>query len=816
MASFLADKGQSVLRNGFNVIPIRPGEKAPSVSGWEKVQTTEAQLNNWLSNGRANHGLGIPTKYTPFVDIDTFDRGCLRHLIDLIVIHIGFAPCRVGNAPKRGFLFKTANPFPYIGSKRYRDPEGRKAQVEILCDGRQFVAFHIHPDTHKPYRWLRGESPETETADSLLELTQERGRWIVERFEEYCEGQGWQRWHDNLPAPVERPGFMDDEFGIGTDACGLTDEEITAKLMAIPNDDRFDAREDWLKIGFAVHHESGGSEHGRESWLEWSEQHPSHDDALFEKAWNSFGKRGEEFRGITFRFVLKLAKGYEQAAVAEQVNELMRRMDFAKDLPELKDIAADCRKLEVDLMDRARLIAAFQKSVKATTNTVLGVREAREMIRYRPGVGETPEWLDGWCYLKHAKRFYHRKTGEMIEHEAFNAACGRYVGSEVIASKYALDTVKIPVYHMTIYLPDAEEVVTDSSGLEWINTYRDTAPAVPTELTRRDLRNVEIVENHFYHLFEDEREIQILLSTLAYIVQTKKRPNWMTILQGAEAIGKTFILDMMAVVLGGTPHVYKLDTEVLTGSPFTDWSGGHQFIFIEEIKVYGHRFDVLNKLKTRITDSPVTVHSKGISPYNVPNTTTYMAATNHKDSVPLDESDTRYFVLMSRWQTKEAVAHFKAENPDYYTRLFSAIEESPGAIRGWLLGYKLHPDFNPVNRAPHSHGRDLIVEQQKPELQYQIEDLIAEKVSPLVSNDLIVFHILAELLSDDGVVPQTKDIISILKSMEFSGVRERRLKMAYPERKDFYCWSRTPRIISATKDELRQKIEDLIMGASEL
>jgi hypothetical protein len=366
---------------------------------------------------------------------------------------------------------------------------------------------------------------------------------------------------------------------------------------------------------------------------------------------------------------------------------------------------------------------------------------------------------------------------------------------------------------MTIYLPAVEQIFSDANGLKWINTYRDTSPPTPATMTVRDLQNVERVEAHFYHLFEDKREIEILISALAYIVRTRRRINWMILLQGAEAIGKTFVVMMMSAVQGGGPHVYKLDSEVLAESHFTEWAEGHLFIFIEELKVHGHRYGVLDKLKTYITDDTVTVHPKGIKAYNVPNTSNYMGATNYRDAIPVGRGDTRYFVLMSRFQSKEAVDQFKAENPTYYDDLFAALDESPGAIRDWLMNYKLHPEFNPRGRAPASHGRTRMIEEAKSDLQFQIENLIAEGKTAGVSDDLIVVHLLQEALPDEqAILPSTEALIKTLKAMQFAPVQERRVKMNRPTRRDFYCWSKNATILSAGKDELRKFIENSFWG----
>ena len=50
---------------------------------------------------------------------------------------------RIGRAPKRLLVYRTETPF-----------KGFKlSPIEILCEGQQFVAFAIHPDTGRPYEW---------------------------------------------------------------------------------------------------------------------------------------------------------------------------------------------------------------------------------------------------------------------------------------------------------------------------------------------------------------------------------------------------------------------------------------------------------------------------------------------------------------------------------------------------------------------------------------------------------------------------------------------------------------------------------------
>jgi hypothetical protein len=489
MAGYLAEKGLPVWQNGYNVIPIAPGDKRPSIDNWLE-ETTEAKIKNWKANGRADHGVGITTANNPLIDVDTLNEAMSLEMIDYVKTHIGYPLERIGKAPKIGLLFRTDKPFRKISSKVYTDPEGNRAQVEILCDGQQFVAFHVHPDTGEPYRWLHNEDPEKTPASELTPITEAQCRGAVAHFEETAETWGWQRRRSPgalaLPSPAANdvPGFIDDDEirGDSNEPCGLSESAIARTLMLIPNDEAFDAREDWIKIGFAVHHETEGSEFGRDLWENWSIQHPSHDEALFDKAWGSFGKRKEEFRGITFRYVIKVANQFKQAALGEQAAAFIQQLSVMDNInsttDDIRPITAEIRKTEFDDLHQAGLIAALKTAFKRITGQNLGIKEAREMIKFKSDDRETPDWLNSWSYLTHIDRYFNVKTKQMLIKTAFDSAFGRYLPEDslVSPSAHALNRVKIPVYHMAIYLPSLQEATfLDSQGLEWVNTYSTTS-----------------------------------------------------------------------------------------------------------------------------------------------------------------------------------------------------------------------------------------------------------------------------------------------------------------------------------------------------
>ena len=85
------------------------------------------------------------------VDIDIMDPGLALEIERLARERLGETPAlRIGRAPKRLLVYRSAEPFAGI----------RRAPIEVLGLGQQFVAHAIHPDTGQPYAW-----PEESLAD---------------------------------------------------------------------------------------------------------------------------------------------------------------------------------------------------------------------------------------------------------------------------------------------------------------------------------------------------------------------------------------------------------------------------------------------------------------------------------------------------------------------------------------------------------------------------------------------------------------------------------------------------------------------------
>ncbi len=111
---------------------------------------------------------------------------------------------------------------------------------------------------------------------------------------------------------------IDDPFAGHEPRLGLTPEEIESTLAKL---DPGMGRDQWIRVGMAVHHESQGDDTGFELWHDWSslaDNYVSEED--LRKDWDSFERRqGSTGHQVTMRSVLKMVKDLAPVASSEEL-----------------------------------------------------------------------------------------------------------------------------------------------------------------------------------------------------------------------------------------------------------------------------------------------------------------------------------------------------------------------------------------------------------------------------------------------------------------------------------------------------------------
>ena len=776
----LKEVGGLLLENGYNITPILRGEKRPFIDGWQKITADQRMLRTWLDDDKGDCGVGIVTAHTPAVDIDCLDDDIAAEMLAWIEEEYGVSePLRYGKRPKALLLFRVDEPFRKLKSSVWEDPDfGLTHAVEVLGEGQQFVAFGMHKDTKRPYEWV-GKSPLDIPVSDLPLLTIEMAREIIDKFDEMAANAGWERKSGQTLQRAVYTGDDDPDDDDSWDRDVLMPpldveiDELRKVLLSIPNNEAdYDI---WLNIGMALYHQFGGSDQGLELWDEWGEAAEKFDPRESKKKWRSFDHHNKRQTPITARTIYKYARDAETEFTAKLLLELSSEFMDCRSLQEWAKVAKKVKRADLDIMARRSLEAiardAYQtasrreqtkmgideKSIKPATISVPDVRKA---LAYELDRESLPKWLSGWVFDDSSDNFVKAGFDHAVSITGFNANFNRYVkslkenrGVDIgTAGAAALDFYEIKVVNGVRYEPGAGNLYRED-GKVYANSYReDLVPMASDELTPKDKIAVRRVKQHVKHLLPDEREAEMFLDWLAYVVQNPgRRVNYAVLLQGTQGDGKSFFRCLLETVMG-MANVRVMKAKSLEGD-FNGWAVGQCVTAIEEVRLAGHnRFEILNNLKDQITNDHIEVHAKGKDQYTAKNTTNYLLFTNFNDALTIDDNDRRYLVLSSQWQSREALDEFEQANEDYYEKLYQALEMSPGGLRKWFLDYKLSPDFNPKSKAPITKARASMIRMSKPDWMSCVEEVIKAGKTTGVTKDLIVTSRLKEALQDfDGL-----------------------------------------------------------------
>lgn len=830
---YLAQYGEKLLANGYHIVPIRVGGKAPGFDGWEKSRATVGQLKDWLENGHRQCGVGILTKNTPAIDIDIRDEEMAELMDAYVRKHLGGTLMRVGQAPKRMFLFRCDKPFRKMRTTVRKDDEwDQKHQIEVLAEGQQVVAFHKHPDTGKPYFWPGdGMNPLEVTASELPTLTEEQIIAMFHYFEAEADKRKWRiAKAGRAPlAMVGNPG--DNPYIEDTAPVDMSDDECHQRILLVPNPEDYDQ---WILMGMACHHQWDGGETGLAFWHEWSETADNYDADALERRWEDFHIQGKKKAPTTFRWVLKMANEALESA-AEKLNQKLRDAFISAQTKKEWDRAcAAAKEAEIDGVMRGALAQIAKNSIDKITGVKTSLVEVKRAIAFKPQATEgLPGWAEEWVYDTSDDKFFATKKKIITSKQGFDAMFDRFALTKkdaldgktqgsTTASDLALRVFKIPVVQGRRYEPGRDPIFHTDEGM-FANTYSEVGiPEKPEVQIPRDRKNVERVKHHIEHLLEDETEQRLFLDWISWVVQNPGRHvNYSILLQGVEGDGKSFWAELMREVMG--PYNVNMLNAHIFESDFTDWAHGQCLSCVEEVRIVkaNNKYEVINRIKPFITNKWVEIHPKGGRVFNTRNTTSYLLFSNFKDALPLDDDGRRFLVLFSRWQRKAQLGVFVNENPHYYEKLYAAIEESPGAIRQWLLDHEQHPDFNPMGNAPGTAARSFMVKQAKPEFIQLLDEIILEDETLCACDCLVNVTDLPEAIAaHGGDFPHVKAMSAMLQRSGWEEVGK--VRLGDGTRPTFY--SKTPEMfrsldkngafaIDPTKikkhvEKRRQKLED--------
>lgn len=816
---FLEEFGVRIANNGYAVIPIVPGEKRPYAvknGKWQFYDGTAEGVEDWIKSGKGDHGVGIKTKDNPAVDVDCHDPAIVEKIVDFVTALCGDTIKRVGYAPKTLLLYQPAENFPKIDSGIWVDAKGNNTKVEILSDGQQFVAAHIHPDTGKPYTWVDGKSVLNTKRTDLPMMTKEQGEQIKAYAIQTFMEAGYAK-KSNAVQRMSASGYdPDDPFAAVRAKTDISDDKLFTKLMLVPGNDDYDM---WFHVGMALYHQYDGNQMGLDLWHQWSASAGNYVAEDLDKKWPTFNIVQKDRPPITARFILARAKEQEMTSNKEKLDEVLMGIAKSTDLEMLKEVCDIIKTTQFDMVIREMLVGRVKEKFKRLTGSLPRISVVRDMIRYESvEVRSMPGWLKNWCYIQHDTTFFNTVDRRQISYAAFEASHARLMmtaddrnegraSPETSPALAALNLYQIPVVFNRMFMPGLEPLYR-LNGIAYVNSYTDhDIPELPDELSPADNQAIQIFLDHMDHLIPSDRDRLVFLDFLTFIVQNPgQRVNWMILLQGAEGDGKSFFAQMLRAVIG-VSNVNGISGKRLE-EKYNPWAENAQVCFIEDVRLHGNnRFDAINTLRPMLTNTMVEVRRMQTNVYEVINTVSYIATSNSKDALPVADQDSRIYPIFSRFQRAETIDAFKLANPQYYTRLHSILNFG-GALRKWFLERDISPIFNPRDRAPKSSSRKEMVALNRTPEDQALLDLLEDQGDPAFCDLLLDSSLIYDKFMDsDSHAPQGKALSRLLSEHGFSYLG--RWRPPGEERKHQY-WTRRPDIWSADEDILGCQVRDYL------
>lgn len=460
-----------------------------------------------------------------------------------------------------------------------------------------------------------------------------------------------------------------------------------------------------------------------------------------------------------------LAKVKRILARAESLNDLENRLEKIRSLP-----TTDFRDLHRDLV-----APDVQRKFQELTGEKITKTVARKMLsptienlRAQAEGLELPKWLKPWVYLSQDNKFLHMDTKELLPKEGFNARFAKeaadYAGSnnlgvaKLSAADLAWSVFEVPKPYTTRYLPGGAGLFEEDGAL-FANSYK---PAIVESGGYKGSEGVKMLKRLLEDLFPVKDHRQMVMDFLVHCVRfPEKKLNYAILVKGAENEGKSLLADLVAKLLGDS-NCSVINSDILR-EKYNGWAHEKLFCTVEEVKVPGLEVEaVLNKLKPVITNGKIPIRKMQKDSTRERNFCNLYLTTNDDDALRMQVDNTRYLVLFTRFRKNEEVsdwhAHLKkVEGVVYVRQLWEHIQYRPAQFLEAFAKYQFSEFYDPEGRAPMTIFKRIMAEDNKTEEHALLEDLLADKTTPGITGDILIWNAFRAILDANGLAPFIKN-----------------------------------------------------------
>ena len=460
----------------------------------------------------------------------------------------------------------------------------------------------------------------------------------------------------------------------------------------------------------------------------------------------------------------------------EYCDEVFRLIRIAENLDDLQKICHAIAGASSDFLQAWRrenfvpkIIEKARELDAPMTKAFVRKEITEKKVNRLTGDGEDnrPGWLDDVVYVTSENAFYCLSDSTL-----------RPMGKDTINNRYfkeAIDTYgpldsgqpriqplaaalgsnnPVPKAAQTIYDPlHPDDRLPVIAGELSLNLYR---PAVIERTAYRGNEGVKLYKRLMKDLFPDDRERALVMDFVAHTVKYPgvKLP-YALMVKGCREEGKSTIKELIWRMLGDQ-NCNEINNEVLK-EKHNGWISNRCFVAMEEVKIGGlDAYAVLEKMKPLISNARASVRAMQKDAQAEQNLANFYLMTNHENALPLDETDSRYLVVFTRFNNDDQVAFWremnrKSEGVHYVQTLYDHIKDNPWQFKAYFDRYQFSEYYRPKERAPSTRYRTIVANNARSEADNVLADLLEDTMQPCITNDILVMSHLKDAFMAAGI-----------------------------------------------------------------
>ncbi len=367
-------------------------------------------------------------------------------------------------------------------------------------------------------------------------------------------------------------------------------------------------------------------------------------------------------------------------------------------------------------------------------------------------------------------------NGDIVDQARFKVEFAGYTFCmDDINDKVSKDAWEAFIHNSIIRFPRVEgttfdpslpfQAVVERAGRSWVNIYK--APIV-----LRKKGDAQPFIDLLNKLLPNGDDALILLSYIAAVCQYPgEKFRWAPFIQGTPGNGKSTIVSCLKFALGNK-YIFSVKTGMIENN-FNSWLENNVLYVADDIYSSRDRTDMMESLKSLITERDHGVTYKGIDSIQKQICGNFLFMDNHKDAMKKTDDSRRLAALYCAQQTKRDRIR-DGLTKTFFTKTFIPWLKNGGyeIVAEYLHTLVIDPRYNPAGEcqeAPDTSVTQEAIKDGRTGIEHEVSEWI-ELSEPGFCGDFVSMHMLKKKM---------ESIPRYAKSMGHLKVKEMMLRLGY-------------------------------------